>query len=87
MGGNVVAVLGPKWRIYYYAHLQHINANTGDFAGKGDITGRVGDSGNAKGKPPHLHYSVMSLVPYPWRFSTETQRWKRMFFMNPVYTF
>lgn len=28
MGGNVVAVLGPKWRIYYYAHWQNINANT-----------------------------------------------------------
>ena len=21
IGGNVVAVLGPKWRIYYYAHF------------------------------------------------------------------
>jgi murein DD-endopeptidase MepM/ murein hydrolase activator NlpD len=24
--GNVVLVLGPKWRIHYYAHLQNINA-------------------------------------------------------------
>ena len=28
MGGNVVTVLGPKWRIYYYAHLDKINAKT-----------------------------------------------------------
>jgi peptidoglycan LD-endopeptidase LytH len=84
LGGNVVAVLGPKWRIYYYAHLNSINAKTFDFAGKGDIIGSVGDSGNAKGKPPHLHYSVVSLVPYPWRFSRETQGWKKMFFMNPA---
>lgn len=87
MGGNVVAVLGPKWRIHYYAHLQNINAKTWDFAGKGDIIGSVGDSGNAAGKPPHLHYSVMSLVPYPWRVSTETQGWKKMFMLNPNDTF
>ena len=87
MGGNVVAVLGAKWRIHYYAHLQNINAKTWGFAGKGDIIGSVGDSGNAAGKPPHLHYSVMSLVPYPWRVSTETQGWKKMFMLNPNYTF
>jgi peptidoglycan LD-endopeptidase LytH len=84
MGGNVVVILGPKWRVYYYAHLQHINAKTWDIAGKGDIIGSVGDSGNAKGKSPHLHYSVFSIIPYPWRFSTETQGWKKMFFMNPA---
>ncbi len=87
MGGNVVAILGPKWRIYYYAHLQNFNAKTWEFASTGDIIGSVGATGNAKGKPPHLHYSVLSLVPYPWRFSTETQGWKKMFMMNPNDTF
>ena len=84
LGGNVVVILGPKWRIHYYAHLNSITAKTFDFAGKGDIIGSVGDSGNAKGKSPHLHYSVFSIIPYPWRFSTETQGWKKMFFMNPA---
>ena len=87
MGGNVVAVLEPKWRNHYYAHLNSINANTFDLAGKGDIIGSVGTSGNAKGKPAHLHYSVLSLVPYPWRYSTDTQGWKKMFFMNPSEAF
>jgi murein DD-endopeptidase MepM/ murein hydrolase activator NlpD len=87
LGGNVVAVLGPKWHIHYYAHLNSINAKTLDFAGKGDIIGSVGDSGNAAGKPPHLHYSILSLLPYPWRFSLQTQGWKRMFFMNPADSF
>ena len=87
MGGNVVAVLGPKWRIYYYAHLQNINAKTFDIAGKGDIIGSVGDSGNAIGKPTHLHYSVMSLIPYPWRITLAKQGWKRMFFINPADSF
>lgn len=83
MGGNVIAVLGPKWRIYYYAHLAHIHTHTFDWANRGEIIGAVGSSGNAIGKPAHLHYSVLSLLPYPWRFSTETQGWKKMFFMNP----
>lgn len=83
MGGNVVAVLGPKWRIHYYAHLKHINAKIGDIAGKGDIIGSVGDSGNAKGKAPHLHYSIFSVVPNPAEMTTEKQGWKRMFYVNP----
>lgn len=87
MGGKVVAILGPKWRIHYYAHFNSINAQVLDYAGKGDIIGAVGDSGNAKGKPPHLHYSVISLVPYVWKLSTEKQGWKRMFYMNPVDSF
>lgn len=72
-GGNVVAILKPKWRIYFYAHLDTINANTFDWASRTEAIGKVGDSGNAKGKPAHLHYSVLSLAPYPWQFSTETQ--------------
>jgi peptidoglycan LD-endopeptidase LytH len=26
-GGNVVVVLGSKWRVHYYAHLQKINTS------------------------------------------------------------
>ena len=87
MGGNVVAILGPKWRLNYYAHLDSINTKTLSWASRGDPIGAVGSTGNAAGKPPHLHYSVMSLVPYPWRVSTETQGWKKMFMLNPNDTF
>lgn len=83
MGGNVVAILGPKWRIYFYAHLDSINANTFDWASRSEAIGKVDDSRSAKGKPAHLHYSALLLVPYPWQFSTETQGWKKIFFMNP----
>ncbi len=84
MGGNVVSVLGSKWRIYYYAHLDSIHAKTLSWASRGDTIGAVGNSGNAAGKPPHLHYSVLSLVPYPWQLTTQTQGYKKMFFMNPA---
>jgi murein DD-endopeptidase MepM/ murein hydrolase activator NlpD len=82
LGGNVVVVLGPKWRIHYYAHL----SSYGDgplIVSAGSEVGMVGTSGNAAGKPPHLHYSIFSLVPLPWRFSTETQGWRKMFYLDP----
>lgn len=82
IGGNVVAVLGPKWRIHYYAHLASADPSPLFLRG-GEQIGRVGTSGNAAGKPPHLHYSVVSLVPLPWRYSSSSQGWKQMFFLDP----
>lgn len=84
MGGNVVAVLGPKWRIYYYAHLDRIDTAMLDWSLRGEKIGAVGSTGNAAGKPAHLHYSVISLIAYPWQISAQTQGWKRMFYMNPA---
>ncbi len=83
LGGNVVAVLGAKWRIHYYAHLKQSNAKWFEWVSSGERIGQVGDSGNAAGKPPHLHYSIITLVPYPWRISLQPQGWKRMFYLNP----
>lgn len=82
-GGNVVVLLGPKWRVHYYAHLNEINESLGLFAGTAEIIGRVGNSGNAKDKPAHLHYTILTLLPYLWRVDTSTQGWKKMFFLNP----
>lgn len=82
-GGTVVAVLGPKWRIHYYAHLVDGSTDGAVFVGRGALLGQVGTSGNAVGKAPHLHYAVVSLVPLPWRYSTATQGWKRMFYLDP----
>lgn len=82
-GGTYVVVLGPKWRIHYYAHLGEANARPGTFLAAGDVIGTVGTSGNARGKQPHLHYSILSLIPYPWNLRPVRQGWKRMFFLNP----
>jgi murein DD-endopeptidase MepM/ murein hydrolase activator NlpD len=83
-GGNIVLVLGPKWRLHYYAHLRDINTGLFSFVKPNEKIGTVGTTGNAKGKPPHLHYSIITLIPYPWRIDNARQGWKKMFFLNPI---
>ena len=83
LGGNVVAVLSSKWRIHYLAHFEQVEAKMFDAVGHDDRLGTLGDSGNAFGKQPHIHYSVISLIPYPWLATGETQGWKKMFYLNP----
>ena len=87
MGGNVVAVLGPKWRIHYYAHLKQVDTHILTWESEGEAIGQVGATGNAAGKPPHLHYSVIRLIPNPLEITTETQGWKRMPYVNPAEIF
>ncbi|MES2889624.1 MAG: M23 family metallopeptidase [Pseudomonadota bacterium] len=83
-GGNVVAVLGPKWRVHYYAHLADGEEPSPRFLARGEKLGLVGTTGNAAGKPPHLHYAVVSLIPLPWRYNgSAPQGWKQMFFLDP----
>jgi murein DD-endopeptidase MepM/ murein hydrolase activator NlpD len=83
IGGNVVVVLGPKWRIHYYAHLDRTDVGFGSVVNTSDAIGTVGTSGNAKGKSPHLHYTIVTLFPYFWRWDSATQGWKKMFFLDP----
>ncbi|MEO0424010.1 MAG: M23 family metallopeptidase [Pseudomonadota bacterium] len=82
-GGRVVLMLGPRWRLHYFAHLESVSVSVGRVLALGAALGTVGDSGNALGKAPHLHYSVLSLVPYPWRIRAQPQGWKRAFYLDP----
>lgn len=59
LGGRVVRVLGPGGHWHYYAHLERFAAiHEGQLVAAGDVLGYVGDSGNARGTPPHLHYGI-----------------------------
>jgi murein DD-endopeptidase MepM/ murein hydrolase activator NlpD len=59
LGGRIVGVLGPALEWHYYAHLDGFGQfREGDLVREGDVLGYVGDSGNARGTPPHLHYGV-----------------------------
>jgi murein DD-endopeptidase MepM/ murein hydrolase activator NlpD len=84
IGGKVVLIVGPKWRLHYYAHLRDIDTKLFSWTSKGEKIGTVGTTGNAKGKSPHLHYSIMTLIPYPWRIDGAKQGWKKMFYLNPI---
>lgn len=83
-GGNVVLALGPKWQIHYFAHLSANQEKLPFIMKAGAKIGGVGDTGNAKGKAPHLHYSIVSLLPRPWRIDTSTQGYKKAFYINPI---
>jgi murein DD-endopeptidase MepM/ murein hydrolase activator NlpD len=60
LGGRVVWVLGPAGERHYYAHLDGWAPGLADgrVVQPGDLLGFVGDTGNAKGTPPHLHYGI-----------------------------
>lgn len=60
LGGRQVWVLGPALERHYYAHLDAWAPGLveGAVVRPGDVLGVVGDTGNARGTPPHLHYGV-----------------------------
>ncbi|MFT4173799.1 MAG: M23 family metallopeptidase [Rhodocyclaceae bacterium] len=70
LGGNIVAVLGPGGQWHYYAHLSRFSAiRRGDWVTPASVIGYVGDTGNARGTPCHLHYGLYTrsgaINPYP----------------------
>lgn len=60
LGGRQVWVLGPAGERHYYAHLEDWAPGLARhrIVRPGDLIGFVGDTGNAKGTPPHLHYGI-----------------------------
>ena len=84
MGGNIVLILGAKWRWHYYAHLKQIDTQAFRWVSTGDKIGEVGSSGNAQGKSPHLHYAIRNIFPHLWKWDSSVQfPWQRLFFTNP----
>src|SRR4029453_19192501 len=71
LGGHVVRVLGPGWQWHYYAHLDRFaDIAPGSVVEQGTVLGYVGNTGNARGTPYHLHYGVYRFMggaqnPYP----------------------
>lgn len=60
LGGRQVWVMGPGRERYYYAHLEdwRTGLTRGEVVDASTVLGYVGDSGNAKGTPPHLHWGI-----------------------------
>ena len=83
-GGKFVLILGPKWRLHYYAHLNEITTSPLSLVTQNTQIGTVGNSGNAKSTPAHLHYTIATMLPYPWRIDDATLGWQKMFYLNPI---
>lgn len=80
-GGNIVLVLSSKMRLHYYAHMSEIDTHVGAIVTKKSVIGKVGNTGNAAGKTPHLHYSISSVIPQgDWRWDPGM----KLFFVNPI---
>ena len=59
LGGKVVwQRLGMFGQSIYYAHLDSQAVSTGQTVKKGDIVGFMGNTGNAKTTPSHLHFGI-----------------------------
>lgn len=72
LGGETVTVLGPGGNYHYYAHLsKYADVKVGDWIEAGTVIGYVGNTGNARTTPPHLHYGIYdfkwkAMNPYPY---------------------
>jgi murein DD-endopeptidase MepM/ murein hydrolase activator NlpD len=72
LGGTKLWLKGESGTYYYYAHLSAFadGLTVGAVVEAGDVVGRVGDTGNAKGGAPHLHFEIhpdggTAVNPYP----------------------
>jgi peptidoglycan LD-endopeptidase LytH len=84
IAGNYIYILGSKWRTYYFAHLDTVLIKNYHFVTKGDVIAKVGNTGNAQEKPFHLHYTIKTLIPYPWLYDRKTiEGWRKMFYLDP----
>ncbi|MGQ0647377.1 MAG: peptidoglycan DD-metalloendopeptidase family protein [Gemmatimonadaceae bacterium] len=72
LGGNVVWLADPRrGQTLYYAHLDAHAVRAGAMVRLGDTLGFVGNTGNARGTSPHLHFGIYRrghgpVDPYPY---------------------
>ena len=60
LGGKGAYVTQPDGTFYYMAHLDGFakNLSNGKAVKQGDVIGYLGDSGNARGGTPHVHFEI-----------------------------
>jgi peptidoglycan LD-endopeptidase LytH len=83
-GGKSVIIMDRQLRYHYLAHLDTIMVAKGQRVSQKSTIGKVGNSGNAAGKPPHLHYAIVATLPHFWKIDKSIQGWKKAFYLNPI---
>jgi murein DD-endopeptidase MepM/ murein hydrolase activator NlpD len=67
LGGKYIWLSGGMFGLgsarYYYAHLDDFAVESGDKVKKGEVIGYVGNTGNARTTPPHLHFGIYAGGP------------------------
>jgi peptidoglycan LD-endopeptidase LytH len=69
-GGRWVSLLGDDGIRYYGSHLESVSDQVcvGQRVKSGDVLGYLGNSGNARGTPNHLHFGISyASTPYSWK--------------------
>lgn len=75
LGGKVIWMRDTKRdQTLYFAHLNDILVERGDYVNPGDTIGTVGNTGNARTTPPHLHFGIYKNGPMdPYHFIAQTR--------------
>lgn len=61
-GGRVIWLKDTKRSLHiYYAHLQKLNVQRYTWVEPGQVIGTVGNTGNARTTPPHLHFGTYEM--------------------------
>ncbi len=64
LGGKAITVISPDLKFLYYAHLDTIIISKLSWVSAGELIGKVGNTGNARNTPSHLHFSISQMLPY-----------------------
>jgi hypothetical protein len=86
--GNYVYTAGPGGETFAYMHLSQIGEGVarGTVLARGDLVGYVGNTGNASGGAPHLHFEIRkngATDPYPRLTHTFSDQ-ERMAFLTKI---